>query len=227
MIPSADDMAALLVTLRLAAITTMLLLVISIPLACLLSRTAWRFKFIAEAIIALPIILPPTVLGFYLLLLLGPAGPIGRLTDYYGWSSLPFSFTGLVVGSIVYSFPFVFQPLYASFCSIGRQPTEAAATLRASPVDVFFTVLLPLARPGLISAAVLGFAHTIGEFGVVLMIGGNIPGRTRVLSIAIYEHVEMLEYHNAHLLSAALLLFSFLLLVIVYRFNHNRFPVQS
>ena len=227
MMPTYNDLSALIITFKLAGLTTIILLVVGTPLAYWLSRTSWRFKYILEAMIALPIILPPTVLGFYLLLLLGPNGPIGRFTEFLGIGTLPFTFTGLVVGSFFYSFPFVVQPLYNSFSSLGKRPREVASTLRASPPDVFFTITLPLVRSGFLTAAVLGFAHTIGEFGVVLMIGGNIPGSTRVLSIAIYEHVEMLEYGNAHLLSGTLLLLSFSLLLLVYRFNRTRTVIQS
>ena len=218
------DLTALAITLKLALVSTLILLLIGTPLAWWLARTRWRFKFIPEALVALPLVLPPTVLGFYLLLVLGPNGPVGGLMESLGGKPLAFTFTGLVIGSVIYSMPFVVQPLQDAFTAIGRRPLEVAATLRASPLDRFFTVAVPLARPGFFTAAVLGFAHTIGEFGVVLMIGGNIPGETRVASIAIYDHVEGLEYLHAHWLSGALLLMSFLLLVAVYGFN-RRFRV--
>jgi len=220
------DVSALLVTLKLAVITTVILLLLGIPLAWWMARTRWRFKFLLEAIVALPLVLPPTVLGFYMLVALGPHGPVGGLMQSMGGRPLAFTFTGLVIGSVIYSMPFVVQPLQNAFASIGRRPLEVAATLRASPVDRFFTVVLPLARPGLFTAAVLGFAHTVGEFGVVLMIGGNIPGETQVVSIAIYDHVESLEYGHAHWLSGGLLLLSFIMLIAVYAFN-RRFSVMG
>jgi molybdate transport system permease protein len=220
------DLLAFALTLKLAALSTMILLLLGTPLAWWLARTPWRFKFLLEAVIALPLVLPPTVLGFYLLISLGPNGPVGGLMQALGGSPLAFTFTGLVIGSVIYSMPFVIQPLQDAFSAIGRRPMEVAATLRASPLDRFFTVAVPLARPGFITAAVLGFAHTVGEFGVVLMIGGSIPGETRVLSISIYEHVESLQYANAHWLSGSLLLLSFILLVTVYALN-RRFRVIS
>ena len=215
------DLTALAITLKLAFISTLILLLLGTPLAWWLSRTRWKYKFIPEAIIALPLVLPPTVLGFYLLLALGPNGPIGALMTVAGGQPLAFTFSGLVIGSIIYSMPFVVQPLQDAFSAIGRRPLEVAATLGASPLDRFFTVAVPLARPGFLTAAVLGFAHTLGEFGVVLMIGGNIPGQTRVASIAIYDHVEGLQYTQAHWLSATLLVLSFLLLVIVFGLNRR------
>ena len=221
-----SDIAALFVTLRLATLTTLILLVFGTPLAWWLARSQWRFKFFVEALVALPLVLPPTVLGFYLLVALGPRGPVGRLLEAMGGASLAFTFTGLVVGSVIYSLPFVVQPLQDAFTQVGRRPLEVAATLGASPLDRFFTVAVPLARAGFLTATVLGFAHTIGEFGVVLMIGGNIPGETQVLSIAIYDHVESLEYAHAHLLSAGLLSMSFLLLVLVYGFNRRAVRVR-
>ena len=218
------DLTALLITLKLAAITTLILLLIGTPLAWWLARSQWRFKFLIETVIALPLVLPPTVLGFYLLIMLGPNGPIGGLSEAMGGRPLAFTFTGLVIGSVFYSLPFVVQPLQNVFTAIGDNVMEQAATLRASPLDRFFNVMVPIARPGFLTAAVLGFAHTIGEFGVVLMIGGNIPGETKVVSIAIYDHVESLEYAHAHILSGGLLLLSFLMLMAVYGLN-RRFSV--
>jgi molybdate transport system permease protein len=215
------DLTALAITLKLALISTALLLLFCTPLAWWLARTRWRHKYLLEALIALPLVLPPTVLGFYLLLALGPHGPVGALVDALGGRPLPFTFAGLVVGSFLYSLPFVVQPLQDAFTAVGRRPLEVAATLRAAPLDRFFTVSVPLARAGFFTAAVLGFAHTLGEFGVVLMIGGNIPGATQVVSIAVYDHVESLEYAHAHWLSAGLLLLSFVLLVAVYALNRR------
>ncbi|WP_457666009.1 molybdate ABC transporter permease subunit [Thiolapillus sp.] len=220
------DISALFITLRLAGLTTLILLLLGTPLAWWLARSQWRFKFLVEALIALPLVLPPTVLGFYLLITLGSNGPLGSLSKSLGGPSLAFSFTGLVIGSVLYSMPFVIQPLQNAFTTIGRRPLEVAATLRASPLDRFFSIALPLAHSGFLSAAVLGFAHTLGEFGVVLMIGGNIPGKTQVLSIAIYDHVEALEYGQAHVLSAGLLLLAFLMLILVYAVN-RRFAVAQ
>ena len=219
-----QDMMALWITLQLAGITTVILLIIGTPLAWWLARSQFRLKVIVEAVVALPLVLPPTVLGFYLLISLGPHGPVGGLMQALGGQSLAFTFSGLVIGSVIYSLPFVVQPLQTAFSAIGRRPLEVAATLRASPLDRFLTIAIPLARPGYLTAAVLGFAHTVGEFGVVLMIGGNIPGETQVLSIAIYDHVEALEYGQAHWLAGGLLLLSFLMLVMVYTVN-RRFSV--
>jgi molybdate transport system permease protein len=210
------DLTALFLTLKLALLTTIILLVLGTPLAWWLARSQWRYKFLLEALIALPLVLPPTVLGFYLLLALGPRGFVGGLMQALGGEALAFTFTGLVIGSVIYSLPFVVQPLQDTFHNIGKRPLEVAATLRASPLDRFLTVVLPLAKGGFITASMLGFAHTLGEFGVVLMLGGNIPGETQVLSIAIYSHVESLEYTQAHLLSAGLLLLSFLMMLTVY-----------
>lgn len=215
------DLTALLLTLRLAAVTTLILLVLGTPLAWWLVHARFRGKAVLEAIVALPLVLPPTVLGFYLLLALGPDGPIGRLMLALGSQPLVFTFSGLVVGSVIYSLPFVVQPLQNAFNLIGKAPLEAAATLRAGPWDRFFTVAVPLARRGFVTAATLGFAHTLGEFGVVLMLGGNIPGRTQVVSIAIYDHVEALNYDSAHMLAGTLLLLSFLLLFVVYAANRH------
>ena len=219
------DLSALLVTIKLASITTVILILVGTPIAWWLSQTRFKFKAVIEAIIALPLILPPTVLGFYLLMTLSTNGPIGNFLESLGGSSIAFTFTGLVVGSVIYSLPFVVQPLQNSFGSIGKQPMEVAATLGASKLDRFFTVAVPLARSGFITASVLGFAHTVGEFGVVLMIGGNIPGETGVLSIAIYDHVEAMEYGQAHLLAGGLLVLSFVMLLVVYIFN-RRFSIM-
>ncbi|MCP4295594.1 MAG: molybdate ABC transporter permease subunit [Proteobacteria bacterium] len=222
-----SDFMALWITLKLAGLTTLILLIFGTPLAWWLARTRFVFKPVIEAVLALPLVLPPTVLGFYLLITLGPNGPFEPILALLGQRSLAFSFTGLVIGSVVYSLPFVIQPLQNAFTVIGDRPMEVAATLRASPLDRFFTVVLPLARPGFITAAVLGFAHTVGEFGVVLMIGGNIPGETQVLSISIYDHVEALEYTQAHLISACLLILSFALLMMVYGLNRKFSVMQS
>ena len=218
---SPDDITALVITLKLAGLTTLILLLLGTPVAWWLARSRWRFKFLVEALVALPLVLPPTVLGFYLLVSLGPHGPIGGLMEALGGRPLAFTFTGLVIGSVFYSMPFVIQPLQSAFAAIGTRPMEVAATLRASPIDRFFSVAVPLAMPGFLTAAVLGFAHTLGEFGVVLMIGGNIPGETQVVSIAIYDHVEALEYTQAHWLSGGLLLLSFVLLMAVYALNRR------
>jgi molybdate transport system permease protein len=209
-------MSPLLLTLRLAAVTIFWLLLLGTPLAWWLARTRSRLRAPIEAVVALPLVLPPTVLGFYLLLLLAPRGPIGALWASLGGGPLVFSFAGLVVGSFFYSLPFVVQPLQASFTTVGRPLLEAAATLGAGPLDRFLSVVLPLSRRGLLTATVLGFAHTVGEFGVVLMLGGNIPGKTRVVSIEIYNRVESLDYAAAHRLSLLLLVFSFLVLLLVY-----------
>ncbi|MCH6547750.1 MAG: molybdate ABC transporter permease subunit [Gemmatimonadetes bacterium] len=215
------DWRVIIVTAELATVSTVVLLVFGTPLAWWLARTKSRARPIAEAIVALPLVLPPTVLGFYLLVFLGPAGPIGRVLESIGGPRLVFSFTGLVVGSVLYSLPFVVQPLHNAFRAIPNRLLDAAATLRARPFDRFKSVVLPLARPGFLTAATLGFAHTVGEFGVVLMIGGNIPGRTEVLSIALYNHVEALEYAEAHTLAAGLLVFSFAVLIAVYSLNRR------
>jgi molybdate transport system permease protein len=211
-----EDAAAIWLTLKLAATTTLLLLVVGTPIAWWLARTRSRWRGPVGALVALPLVLPPTVIGFYLLLLMGPDGYVGRLTQALGMGTLPFSFAGLVVGSLVYSLPFVVQPLNNAFAAVGRSPMDAAATLRAGPWDRFATVVLPLARPGYVTAAVLGFAHTVGEFGVVLMIGGNISGSTRVVSVQIYDHVEALEYGRAQVLAAGMVALSFLILLILY-----------
>ena len=221
---SPQDIAAITLTIKLASLTTVLLLIICTPIAWWLSRTSSRLKSVVAAVVTLPLVLPPTVLGFYLLVLMGPQGPVGQLTQSLGLGLLPFTFAGLVVASILFSMPFVVQPLQQAFSAMGRQPMEAAATLRASPWNAFFCVALPLARPGFITAAVLGFAHTVGEFGVVLMIGGNIPGKTQVLSMAIYDHVEAMEYANAHWLAGGMLAFSFVVLLALYSRDWNRPP---
>lgn len=213
------DLAAIVLTLKLASVTTLLLLVIGTPIAWWLARTRSAWKGAVGAVVALPIVLPPTVIGFYLLVVMGPNGPVGQLTQSLGLGVLPFTFAGLVVASVFYSLPFVVQPLQNAFEAIGERPLEAAATLRASPLDTFFSVVLPLARPGYLTASVLGFAHTVGEFGVVLMIGGNIPEQTRVVSVQIYDHVEALEYAQAHGLAAGMLAFSFLVLLALYTLN--------
>ena len=215
------DFSAIIVTIKLAIISTSILILIGTPIAWWLSQTKFKFKAVFEAIIALPLILPPTVLGFYLLITFGSNGPIGKLLESLGGSSIAFTFTGLVVGSVIYSMPFVVQPLQNSFSSVGRKPLEVAATLGASKIDRFFSVAVPLSRSGFITAAVLGFAHTVGEFGVVLMIGGNIPGETGVVSIAIYDHVEAMEYGQAHWLAGGLLATSFLMLLFVYIINRH------
>jgi molybdate transport system permease protein len=212
------DLGPLWLSLTLAGITTAILLVLGTPLAWWLSGTRARIKPVIEAITALPLVLPPTVIGFYFLIALGPETPLGSFWLKVTGDALTFSFSGLVVASVIYSLPFTVQPLQSAFESIGRAPLEAAASLRASPLDTFFSVVLPMSRRSFIAAAVLTFAHTIGEFGIVLMVGGNIPGKTKVISIAIYEHVETLNYAAAHLLSAGLLLFSFTVLFIVYAF---------
>ncbi|SDH90232.1 molybdate ABC transporter permease subunit [Pseudomonas panipatensis] len=216
------DYTAIRLTLELAALSTLILLLLGTPLAWWLARSRSWLKAPLGALVALPLVLPPTVIGFYLLLALGPHGPLGQLSDALGWQRLPFSFAGLVVGSVFYSLPFVVQPLQNAFEAIGTRPLEAAATLRASPLDAFFSVAVPLARPGFVSAAVLGFAHTVGEFGVVLMIGGNIPGQTRVVSVQIFDHVEAMEYAQAHWLAGGMLVFSFLVLLALYATRRTR-----
>ncbi len=203
-------------TLKLASTTTVVLLIIGTPLAWWLAHSRAWWKHIIGSIVALPLVLPPTVLGFYLLLLLGPDGWVGSFMQSIGLDTLPFTFAGLVVGSVIYSLPFVVQPIRNAFEAIGERPLEVAATLRATPLDRFFGVALPLALPGFITGSVLGFAHTVGEFGVVLMIGGNIPGETKVLSVAIYDHVESLEWTQAHWLAGGMLVFSFLVVFAMY-----------
>ena len=210
------DLGAVRLTLELATVVTLLLLAVGTPVAWWLARTRSRLRHAVGAVVALPLVLPPTVIGFYLLLVLGPNGPVGKLTEALGIGLLPFSFGGLVLASVCYSLPFVVQPLQNAFEAIGTRPLEVAATLRASPWDTFWSVAVPLARPGFLSGAVLGFAHTVGEFGVVLMIGGNIPDKTRVVSVQIYDHVEALEYAQAHWLAGGMLAFSFIVLLALY-----------
>ncbi|QXW18930.1 molybdate ABC transporter permease subunit [Comamonas aquatica] len=213
---SAKDWVAISLTLKLASVTTVLLLVLCTPLAWWLAHTSSRWKGPIGAVVALPLVLPPTVIGFYLLVTMGPNGPVGQFTQWLGLGRLPFTFAGLVVGSLIYSLPFAVQPLQRAFESLGQRPLEVAATLGASKLDTFFSVVLPLARPGFITAAVLSFAHTVGEFGVVLMIGGNIPGVTRVVSVQIYDHVEALEYAQAHWLAGGMVVFAFVVLVLLH-----------
>lgn len=210
---SGADFAAIWLTAELASLVTVVLLLIGTPIAWWLARTSSRFKHPLTAIIALPLVLPPTVLGFYMLLAMGPHGPIGALTQWLGLGLLPFTFSGLVIASVLYSLPFTVQPLQNAFEAIGERPMEVAATLRAGPLDRFFTIAVPLAKPGFIAGAMLGFAHTVGEFGVVLMIGGNIPGQTRVASVLVYDHVEAFEYAQAHWISVLLLVFAFAVLL--------------
>jgi molybdate transport system permease protein len=217
----AADLTAIRLTVELAGLTTLLLLLIGTPITWWLARTRSWWKGPIAAVVSLPLVLPPAVLGFYLLVLMGPHGPIGALTESLGLGRLPFTFAGLVVASVIYSMPFVVQPLQNAFEAIGERPLEAAATLRAGPLDAFFSVVVPLAKPGFITAAILGFAHTVGEFGVVLMIGGNIPGKTQVVSMAIYNHVEAMEYGNAHVLSGILLAFSFVVLLTLHTLNRR------
>ncbi|WJG10910.1 molybdate ABC transporter permease subunit [Aliiglaciecola sp. LCG003] len=219
MMLSDGDWIALGLTFKLAFVSTAVLILWCLPVAWWLAKTRWRGRFILEAIIAMPLVLPPTVLGFYLLILLSPEGMIGRLLSSLGLGNMAFSFSGLVIGSCIYSLPFVMQPLQNAFSSLDHRQLEVAATLGASPLQRLITLILPMIKPGLITAAVLGFAHTLGEFGVVLMIGGNIPGETQVVSIAIYDHVESLQYQQAHWLAATLLLISFVLLLLVYATN--------
>ncbi|MDQ7989382.1 MAG: molybdate ABC transporter permease subunit [Candidatus Dactylopiibacterium sp.] len=215
----AQDWAAVWLTLKLAATVTVLLLCVGTPLAWWLARTRSRLRGVVSALVAMPLVLPPTVLGFYLLVLMGPNGPVGGLTQALGLGLLPFTFQGLVLGSLIYSMPFVVQPIQNAIEAIGARPLEVAATLRARPWDSFWTVVVPLARPGFLTAAVLGFAHTVGEFGVVLMIGGNIPGQTRVVSVQIFDRVEAFEYAHAHWLAGSMVAFSFLVLLILYTVN--------
>lgn len=217
----ADTWRAIQVTLKLASLTTLLLLVIATPLAWWLARTRSAWRGPVNALVALPLVLPPTVLGFYLLVALGPHGPIGQVSQALGLGTLAFTFTGLLIGSLIYSLPFAVQPIERAFEAMGERPMEVAATLRASPLNAFVSVALPLARPGFITAAILTFAHTIGEFGMVLMIGGNIPGQTRVVSTQIFGHVEAMEYAQAHWLAGGLLVFSFAVLLALSLLNRS------
>ena len=221
MLLSEADLTAIWLTLRLAGTVPILLLLLGTPLAWWLARTRSRWKGPVGAVVALPLVLPPTVLGFYLLLAMGPNGAVGQFTQALGIGYLPFTFWGLVIGSLFYSMPFVIQPIQNAMEAVGERPLEVAATLRAGPWDRFFTVVVPQARPGFITAAILGFAHTVGEFGVVLMIGGNIPGETRVVSVQIYDHVEAMAYAQAHGLAALMVVFSFVVLLFLYTFNRN------
>lgn len=214
-----EDWTAVWLTLKLATLVTLLLLLIGTPIAWWLSQTQSRWKSIVGATVALPLVLPPTVLGFYLLLLMGPQGVVGQITQSLGLGILPFTFPGLVIASICYSLPFAVQPLQNAFEAIGTRPLEVAATLRASPWETFWRVAVPLARPGFITAAILGFAHTVGEFGIVLMIGGNIPDKTRVISVQLYDHVEAIEYAAAHWLAGGMVVFSFIVLLLLYTLN--------
>lgn len=218
---SPSDWEAVWLTIRLATTTTFILLILGTPIAWWLSQTRSPWKNIVSAIVALPLVLPPTVLGFYLLIAMSPEGIIGQLTRFLGLGTLPFTFWGLVTGSVLYSLPFVVHPVQNALSAVGQRPLEVAATLRAGPWDRFFTVVLPLAKPGFLTAAILGFTHTVGEFGVVLMIGGNIPGVTQVLSVQIYDHVEALQYSQAHGLAGGMVVFSFLVLVGLYTLNQQ------
>ena len=217
----ANDLGAIWLTVKLAGVVTILLLLCGTPIAWWLARTRSRLKGVVGAVVALPLVLPPTVLGFYLLLLMGPNGPVGKATEWLGLGLLAFTFPGLVVASVFYSLPFMVQPLQNAFEAIGDRPLEVAATLRASPWDAFWSVVVPLAKPGFLSGTILAFAHTVGEFGVVLMIGGNIPNQTRVVSVQIYDHVEALQYAQSHWLSGCMLVFSFLVLLTLYTLNSH------
>ena len=222
MLLSADNLQAIALTLKVATLTTALLLLLGTPLAWWLARSRHWLKKPIGALVALPLVLPPSVLGFYLLVTMGPHGPIGQLTQALGLGVLTFSFTGLVIGSVLYSLPFMVQPLHNAFEALGNRPLEVAATLRASPVDTFFSVVVPLCRPGYVTGIIMSFAHTVGEFGVVLMLGGNIPGVTRVVSVQIYDHVEAAEYGDAHRLAAVMLVFSFAVLLALYSYNQRQ-----
>lgn len=217
---SEGDLQAIWLTVRLAGMTTLILLALGTPIAWWLTRTRSWWKGAVGAVVALPLVLPPSVLGFYLLLAMGPNGPVGRMTQSLGIGLLPFTFWGLVVASVIYSLPFMVQPLQAAFESVGDRPLEVAATLRASPLDAFFTVAVPLSLPGFLTASILTFAHTVGEFGVVLMIGGNVPGVTRVASVQIYDHVEAMDYAQAHGLALVMVAFSFAVLLLLYAWRN-------
>ena len=221
---TASDLQAIVLTLQVATLTTVILAVIGTPLAWWLARTRSGLKSVLTALVAMPIVLPPSVLGFYLLVLMGPNGPVGQWTQALGIGLLPFSFSGLVVASVLYSLPFMVQPVLNAMEAMGSRPLEVAASLRASPVDTFFRVVLPLCRPGLVTGCIMSFAHTVGEFGVVLMVGGNIPGETRMVSVQIYDHVEALEYADAHRLAAVMLLFSFAVLLVLHLYNARHAP---
>ena len=222
MLLTASDLQAIGLTLKVATLTTVILLLIGTPLAWWLARTRSWLKTPLSAVVSLPLVLPPSVLGFYLLVLMGPHGPVGEWTQALGLGLLPFSFWGLVLASVLYSLPFMVQPVQNAMEALGSRPLEVAASLRASPVDVFFSVVLPLCKPGLVTGAIMSFAHTVGEFGVVLMVGGNIPGVTRVVSVQIYDHVEAMEYSDAHRLAAVMLGFSFVVLLVLHRYNGTR-----
>lgn len=215
------DWQAITLTLKVSALTTLILLLLGTPLAWWLARTRSWLKTPVATVVALPIVLPPSVLGFYLLVLMGPSGPVGQWTQALGLGTLPFTFSGLVVASVFYSLPFMVQPVHNAFEALGNRPLEVAASLRASPLDAFFHVVLPLCRPGLVTGCIMSFAHTVGEFGVVLMVGGNIPGVTRVVSVQIYDHVEALEYADAHRLAAVMLVFSFVCLLALHLYNQR------
>ncbi len=223
---TASDWQAITLTIKLATSVTIILLVLGTPIAWWLAHSQSKWRSVVGAVVALPLVLPPTVLGFYLLIAMGPNGPIGELTQWMGIGTLPFTFAGLVIASTLYSMPFVVQPLQNAFSAIGHRPLEVAATLRSGPWDRFIHVVVPLARPGYVTAAILGFAHTLGEFGVVLMIGGNIPGETKVLAVQIYDHVESLEYARAHSLSLGLILFSFVVLLALYSLNKRKLSLN-
>jgi molybdate transport system permease protein len=219
---TASDWTAIRLTLELASLTTLLLILLGTPIAWWLAHTSSRIKPVIVSLVAMPLVLPPTVIGFYLLVFMGPHGPLGQLTHRLGLGTLPFTFGGLLLASCIYSLPFVVQPLQNAFEAIDERMYEAAATLRAGPIDRFFHIAVPLAKPGFLTAAVLGFAHTVGEFGVVLMIGGNIPDKTRVVSVQLYDYVEALEYGEAHRLAALMLIFAFVVLFLLYTFNPTR-----
>ncbi len=226
MLLTPDNLQAIGLTLKVAALTTGILLVLGTPLAWWLARSQSWFKRPVGALVALPLVLPPSVLGFYLLVTMGPHGPVGQFTQWLGQGVLPFSFAGLVVGSVFYSLPFMVQPLHNAFEAMGTRPLEVAATLRASPMDTFFSVVLPLCRPGFVTGAIMTFAHTVGEFGVVLMVGGNIPGVTRMVSVQIYDHVEAAEYGEAHRLAAVMLVFAFAVLLALHTYNQRQQTLQ-
>jgi len=221
MLLTSDDLQAIALTLKVSALTTAILLLLGTPLAWWLARSRSWVKRPVAALVAMPLVLPPSVLGFYLLVAMGPHGPLGQWTQALGLGLLPFTFAGLVVGSVLYSLPFMVQPIHNAFVAMGTQPLEVAATLRASPVDTFFSVVLPQCKPGLVTGAIMTFAHTVGEFGVVLMVGGNIPGVTRVVSVQIYDHVEAAEYGDAHRLAAVMLIFAFAVLLALSTYNQR------